>query len=561
MKFLSYQSFDWMVSKAYQRFNDSYYGRDKKNLDRLEKIHHALIKRRGEMEDRREWGLGLLSHTTLPTVKLSLMRILRNKSYFQGDMYRMNIGEETYYSNLYETDDLNGLCEDGTLNAIRYRSIEKGRVFKMKAGRMFNHLMSCNRILSELPEQIQRWLSEEFEADWIDYARENVGETEYTLHVDDNFHDIYDPDSCAGYDEDSDSFGSCMVGDGQWTFYRDAVKAKAAYLTDSCDMIVARCIVFTDVHEEGSDKIWRLAERQYSQSCDPALQRQLVCALIRGGHIDGYKRVGASCGDARGFLDNGGESLEDKRFWIDCALEDGDTISYQDSFKWYDPDRCRADNHGCGSVDLSTTESEVTLNERNWSEYNDEYIDEDDSTWVETRDDYFYRNQVVYASVWDGDYDWHQEYCFEDDCREIGNEWYYAGRDAESPEENGIYYCDECGEYFPCDERYYSDLTGYYYCCESCMDSAETRWHEDNGHAFSDWDDEWYDDSEDVITAWSYTEYGYSAPSYKKTTISVESFNDLVEEGRATEYLGKFYLDDVNMEGEPVHLSVMSAAA
>jgi hypothetical protein len=244
---------------------------------------------------------------------------------------------------------MNGLCEDGTINAIRYRNIEKGRIFKMKAGKLFNNIMSCNTVIDGMPEQIKRWLSEEFVADWILYAQENIGNKEYTLHVDDNFSDIYDSDRCKGYDTDSDCFGSCMVNDDQWTFYRDAVKAKAAYLTDSDDMIVARCIVFTDVTDEDGNK-WRLAERQYACNCDDALKRMLVSALIRDNQIDGYKRVGSSCHDARAFVTNEGESLSDKCFTIECNLDFGDTLSYQDSFKYYDNNTGIADNYGDGNM-------------------------------------------------------------------------------------------------------------------------------------------------------------------------------------------------------------------
>lgn len=512
---------------------------------------------------------GLLWCTNLTQLKQRLYEILGDSRFFIRGTYHgcIKLMGMYFHSDSFETDDMEGLCEDGTLNAIRYRNIEKGRVFKMKAGRMFNNILSCNRVTKNLPEQIQRWLSEEFVAEWIEYARENIGTTEYNLHVDDNFEKIY---SSCYYAENN--FGSCMVNDDQWPFYRDAVKAKAAYLTNSDDKVVARCILFTDVHEEDSDKIWRLAERQYSRGEDLSLQRQLVSALVRGGYIDGYKKVGASCHDARAFVDNEGNSLEDRCFWIKCNLEGGDTLSYQDSFKWYDEDNHVADNFGDGEEDLATTDgtygsSEDDHDGESWSEYHDCYINDYDSCWIETRQDYFYSDECVDARRWNSYRGcFVDECCFEDDCVEINGTYYYAGDDADYPEDNLIYECPKCGEYIVFDDGYgsdiyYSELTGEDYCCESCRESAENDWHRDNGHVFSEWDDKWYENADDVITVKEYVHGWWRNPYFKKTIISVESFNELVERGEATEYLGKYYIDELYYDGEPVHLELAKSIA
>lgn len=492
---------------------------------------------------------------SLASLKNLLFRVLGNFEYYKyGDVNKLVIGDRTFFSNLYKTDHYCGLCEDKTLNAIRYVNIEKDRTFKMKAGKMFNHIMSCNRILSSMPEQIQRWLSEEFVADWVEYARRSLFTPELTLHVDDSFSDIYDSERCAGYDEDSDAFGSCMVNDDQYTFYKDAVDAKAAYLTDEDDMIVARCVIYTNVHEEGSDKIWRLAERQYSKFCDLTLQRQLVRALIQEGHIDGFKRVGASCHDPKDFLDNDGNSLQDKKFWIPCQLEDGDTLSYQDSFKWYDYDKKRADNQGWGDVDLSTTDSEVSINNHEdecWSGYHDCYINNYDAVWVESRDDYFYDSECHNALVRSDDGTYFAEWCYEDDCVKIGDNYYFAGRDRNYPEDYGIISCPECDEWLIPDreESVYSDVTETWYDCESCLESAEKRYHEENGEVFSLYDDEWISE-EDVLNVWEWDAfYG----KYLRTTISIESFNNLVEDNEAAIFCGEYFIDKVMFDGEPVH--------
>ena len=554
-----------MNSHARRRYMDTDYTDNKHNKRKNHTKWSRIYGKIAGMLDSVDIKLRMecpASFTSLDTLKPALRKIMTNYSLYDDYPYCVDLMEFSFWSDKYKTDDMVGLCEDGTINAIRYKNVEKNRVFRMRAGKMFEHLWGYNPVTKMLPEQIMRWAAEEFVADWIDYARENIGSSDYELHVDDNFSDIYDSSCCAGYDEDSDAFRSCMVDDGQWTFYRDAVDAKAAYLTDKNDMIVARCIIYTNVHEEGSDKIWRLAERQYSKSCEYGLQRQLVSALIRDGHIDGYKAIGSSCSDSERFVTNDGTSLSDKTFYIPCHLEDGDTLSYQDSFKWYDHEEGYAYNTEMDdTTDLATTSGSVTINEhRVWSDYHDEYISEEDAVYVDTREDYFFSDECVTARVYDdyrGVYD--VGTCFEDDCIEIDSTYYYAGRGAGDPESYGIYCCPECGEYFVSEDSYYSELTEEDYCCEDCCEKAERKYHKDNGEVYSEYDEEWYDE-DDVISVLEYTETLYSR-YFKSTTISIDTFNSLVEDGEATEYCGKYYIDALNFDGEPAHLGMASQVA
>lgn len=148
----------------------------------------------------------------------------------------------TLYSTTLSLDTLRGVCTDGDVKSIRYKDIERGRIFKMKAGKFITRCIEECRIPREyMPEQLKRWIGEEFARDWQVYAEQRVN-NDYTLHVDDDFEAIYDGDRCLG------DFGSCMTGKGHHTYYRDAIKAKAAYITDDDDMIVARCIVY--IYEE-----------------------------------------------------------------------------------------------------------------------------------------------------------------------------------------------------------------------------------------------------------------------------------------------------------------------
>ena len=79
---------------------------------------------------------------------------------------------------------------------------------------------------------------------------------------------------------------------------------------------------------------------------------------LKGDYIDGYKTVGASCHEASAFVDINGYSLSDRKFEIECNLEETDTLSYQDSFKWYSYSRSKAYNYENpdSSYNLDTTD-------------------------------------------------------------------------------------------------------------------------------------------------------------------------------------------------------------
>lgn len=462
--------------------------------------------------------------------------------------YRIELNGNTFCSQFYETDDFKGLCEDGDERSIRYRNIERDRIFKMRAGKFFRKIIDEKPFAPLLPEAIKIWLAEDFAEEWKAYAAQNVKTSQYELHVDDNFSDIYDSSYLSG------DFCSCMVNRDYHSYYENCVTAKAAYLTDEDDMIVARCIIFPEVHVEGSDKVLRLAERQYSTDCNDVLKRQLIIALINAGEIDGYKRVGAGCSDNTAFVDINGNPLESTDLWIECNVGDDDSVSYQDSFRYYNCGRRKAYNRDghCYDYDLATTEG--SINEGNWSDYNDEYIPEDDSVWVETRDDYFWDNQTVCAEVWSSYRGrFQEETCFEEDCIEIGNTWYYAGENAEYPGDYGLCECPVCGGYFPPDDACYSELTEEDYCCYSCLKDAEQSYKEDNW-CYSEYDGEYYEDEDDVVTVMQWSVLSFR---YEETTIHVDTLASLVEDKEAVFFDGTYYLDDIGFDGEPAHFAAV----
>ena len=427
-----------------------------------------------------------------------------------------------FYSSSMRLDGFNGICADGDSKAVRYENVEREKVFKMKAGKFITRCIEECRITRDyMPEQLKRWIGEEFAREWQVFAEQRSTDR-FTLHVDDNFKDIYDSGRCYG------DFGSCMTDKDQHTFYRDAIEAKAAYITDEHGWIVARCIVYTDVIDENGNH-YRLAERQYSTGQDNVLKQILVDKLIKAGEIDGYKRVGVDCHDNKNFVRNDGSSMRDLVLHIDCCLEAGDTLSYQDSFIYYNHDEQISYNDSSKSCshELNTTDSQFCGG--NWSNYYEEYIPEDESVYDDYYEDWMWDNQqseAIYrgeriiinedrASI-DNDWHWsdHEDaYLYDDECCYVDSvsDWRlledcvedidgecqleedceYSNYHKEYiPEERAVWsdtanswldterdaVCPVCGEWYPGDGTdFYSEITGEYYCSEKCMEEDEAK--------------------------------------------------------------------------------------
>lgn len=398
--------------------------------------------------------------------------------------WRLNrCGEREFYSTKYQVDN-EGICLDGTsaeLGFIRYINLERNKPYKMAAGKFFNHLLTSTYFGGKvLPQQVVVWLCEQLVDEWKAFVADRC--PEYELHIGTNewdFRKIYDDDYYDGED-----FGSCMVNEGFHTFYSDAVTSRAAWLEDADGNVRARCVIYDKVHDEDG-KIWRLAERQYSAGCSDLLKRQLVNALIAAGEIDGYKLVGADCGSARSFVDNEGNSLRDKKFWINCDLDSGDTVSYQDSFKWYNGSEHVAYNYpASGAYEELDTTGGVWDGPSEYDEYHDEYV------W-ETRT-VFYQGREIQCDT---------ERL--DDFVSYNGDWFH---------EDDMVQCPECGEEFPNPSLYdwanryaeYSDLTEEWYCDDSCRESAED-YYKENYWSYSDIDDVYIEDEDDLSTCliWS----------------------------------------------------------
>ena len=409
----------------------------------------------------KDWSA--LAVNSMATLKMFVLNELKREQsdlhFCEGELhYYVYLNGAQWFSNDYCTDDHKGICldteetEDGT-NFIRYINMSTNKPFKMKAGKFYKRLFEPCDFWKALPQQVQVWMLEELVKDWKTYVTDKLNQ--YDLRVSKDFGRIYDSYHCVG------DFCSCMTDEGQHVFYEDSVDdAWAAYLEDKNGYIVARCIVFNRVYDEDGN-VWKLAERQYSTDGNELLKQMLVNSLIKGGHIDGYKSVGAGCGDSTAFVDNNGNSISDKDFYIRLSLEHGDTLSYQDSFKYYMPDECRAYNHdiGCEEDDrLDTTDREFYGSYHEWDDYHGRYCQQIENVWRhgwETTCD---------ADDLD-DFVWYNgRYYYEDDVLE----------------------CPRCGcqyldpEHYGDEDTYHSSLLDEDYCSEECLDEAENEFKEEN---------------------------------------------------------------------------------
>lgn len=435
---------------------------DNGTKSRRNKILLYFIKQRkliaAKMKDRRN---DLLNTTSLDDVKRLIWDNLRMQ----------NNGEELYlmghsmYSNEFHTDNLNGLCFDGDYRSIRYVRNDNDRIFKMRAGKLMRKILLQEEWSNLLPEQVVIWFCEEFAREWESYATSNS--PQYELHVDNDFNRIYRSRYLKG------NFGSCMVDNGFEEFYNDNVDARAAYLTDEDDMVVARCVIFDEVHDEGNDKTYRLAERQYSTDGNETLKQVLVNKLIDAGEIDGYKRVGADCHSPESFLLNNGNSLSGHRLYVQMRyINDNTEIPYMDSFKWYDiNDEC-AYNYECGDYELVVTNGHPIESE--WDEYHERWCRDTVAVYVHgryMRCDEDYLDDFILVR---GEY-----HHYEDVCE-----------------------CDECGSDYlsDSDNTCYSEILDTNYCCYSCMQAAEQRYIEENWY-HSELTDEFYETEEELKEA------------------------------------------------------------
>ena len=495
-------------------FGIQHHGNGQKS--RKNKILLAYLKNPELLRQARLTG----DYTLLHITSMSELKDVMKKRIIAGGLdkkYSVQLINTTYRSDIYETDNKEGLCEDGDNRSIRYINHKNEKIFKMRAGKLLRAIILETEFGKTLPEQVLGFLCEEFTQEWMTYCLGAMPKNQLTISKE--FCKIYSSDACEG------DFGSCMVNRNYHSFYEDAVDASAAYLTNEEGKIIARCIIYNNCYDENG-KTWRLAERQYSSGGNDVLKRALIDSLIREKAIDGYKKVGANCCDSREFVDVEGHSLADKKFYIYCDLETYDTLSYQDSFKFYDYNLGRAYNHQelPFGYNLDTTDGSIDG-------------DNDDENYDEYHDCYTYNDTVTVL------YDGREMSCDEDRlddfvfCEEVDMYVYAPNTD----------HCEICGNNYIKDEGVYSELTDEYYCCKDCKETAEKEFKEENWF-WSEFDHQYFEHEDDITEIYKLNK---EIKDYEAIPISKKTLDAMLERKEAFVFDGEVY-DRINKRtGKP----------
>lgn len=302
---------------------------------RKNKILLTLLKCKDFFDYREDFKYFFEDVTSMKSQQYLFKAVLDALKIYCRGPYTVNIFGERFKNYKYQTDILKGLCTDGDTSKIRVlveKDSEKGGkefvVRKTTPGKVFRQIIDGSLIYF-LPEPVINFLCEKFTEYFIENAEKRINC--YTLHVDKDFGKIYSSKNLLG------NFHSCMndMIDVVDEFYSKAVNASAARLENKNGKIVARCIIWNDVHDVVSGKVYRLAERQYSTDTDYSMMRILISRLIKGNHIDGYKSIGSGCHSPNDFVLNDGKPLN-VAMYIDC--NPSKYVPYMDSFKYWLPD-------------------------------------------------------------------------------------------------------------------------------------------------------------------------------------------------------------------------------
>lgn len=372
----------------------------------------------------------------------------RNPKGLNGQIHLL---KQFYPTERFELDENGGVCEDLDVGAVRYLN-DKGRVYKMKTGKFMRSILKENGIIEMYGEVLSNYYIEQFGISW----REYTSKLDVRLVLDEDFDFIYSSRNYA-----SGSMGSCMTDEDRSEFWNNAVSAMAASIVNNDGLILARCVVWTNVYNSDTGEQIRYADRQYSVDGEESYKRRLVRMLIDAGEIDAYKEFGAGVSDTRAIVDIHGESMAHCALTVDMNLDSGDVVSYMDTFRYYDINSRTSSNFDDDYTHELDSTNTYFEGGRNYDEYNDEYTDDE------------IVHLYVYSS-WNG--------------------YYYDSTVAEGYAEDNFVWVDRL--YGWATDAYYSELMDEHLPMDEYED-IEERWKEDNWN-YDEYNEEYTPDN--VIT-------------------------------------------------------------
>ena len=259
---------------------------------------------------------------------------------------------------------------DGTHGQIRYElktTNERGTSYKFyraKVGKIVREFLNSERFKKvyevDLTNTLIDYLCEEASARLNAY---NLNNTKgYNLVVDDNFQKIYS----TGYTIENSSFGSCQMDKDLWDMWPNVKGAKAIYVTNEDEEIVARAIYFSEIHVEGDDKVYRGIERIYSYNSDEKYKKLLLMMARKKGLVDIFKDINAGAHDTKMWRIIKGEEDEkfEKKMYVECVKEfTCESVAWGDSFKFYNEKNLCIYNYeySCDDLILDNYDEGVTF--------------------------------------------------------------------------------------------------------------------------------------------------------------------------------------------------------
>ena len=272
----------------------------------------------------------------------------------------------------YKADEYNGRCIDGDAGAVRYIKAEDGEIYKMKIGKwILSILQNEYNVIDLVGLPLVNYWIETVTAQWKSSGFNGERFMLKTQKEGLTFEHIYSTDKCAG------KLGSCMMDDGQYVFYENSVDAEPAALYDQQEgAIVARAVIFHNVKDREGHP-YNYLERQYAKN--DMYKEMLIDKCYEKGIIDIHKSASAGYSDVTEIYNKERQRLEDTFLSIEMNIENGDTISFQDTFRYYNYDKKIGTNlmiYGENPTNrLDTTDCYLRIGE--WDEYNEEYTQDD----------------------------------------------------------------------------------------------------------------------------------------------------------------------------------------
>lgn len=246
-----------------------------------------------------------------------------------------------------------GICLDGnTTTSVRYKRGD--HIYKMKIGKYVNKAIDYRS--SELfwanNPILRIFFTEEITERW---KQARLKEASLHIVVDTDFEKSYSSNTRP---DGQENFNSCMDDHDNWNFYSTYPELfKTVRLEDSDGLVYARAILVNCKSVEDDSKHTYL-ERIY---CNKRAYKDLMFAKAKEeGIFDLYKDLDASCHESTRIND-----LQDNKIkydvYIKLNLDNGDYMSYQDTFKYYDTDSGKAYNtcNHYTNYNLDTTETYV----------------------------------------------------------------------------------------------------------------------------------------------------------------------------------------------------------